>query len=116
MDMCYDTILVYGGEKLRLYREVRFVHSVFETDQPRNHPIYAIDQYFGCFQLSSNQIHETQVKIEDLIEGPVPNQTNVWKLFFDVLVQKIEQKLGSFNFTRKRKYHPIMQTRLQSYR
>lgn len=83
MDMSYATILVYGGEQLRLYREVRFVHTVCKTDQPRNHPNYEIDHDFGCFQLSSNQTHETQVKIEDVIESPIPNQTDVWKLFFD---------------------------------
>ena len=83
MDMSYATILVYGGEQHRLYKEVRFVHTVCKTDQPKNHPIYAIDQDFGCFQLSSNQIHESQVKIEDVIESPISNQTDVWKLFFD---------------------------------
>lgn len=69
MDMSYATILVYGGEQLRLYREVRFVHTVCKTDQPRNHPIYAIYQDFGCFQLTSNQ-HKTQVKIEEVVEFP----------------------------------------------
>ena len=43
MDMSYATIPVYGGEQLRLYREVRFVHIVCKTDQPRNHPINEID-------------------------------------------------------------------------
>jgi len=28
-------------------------------------------------------VHETQVKIEDVIESLVPNQTDIWKLFFD---------------------------------
>jgi len=88
MDMSYATTPVYGGEQLRLYREVRFVHTVCKIDQPRNHPIYAIDQDFGCFQLSSNQIHETQVKIEDVIESPKPNQTDIWKLLFDVSCTK----------------------------
>ena len=59
------------------------MHTVFKIDQPRNHPIYAIDQEFGCLQLSSNQTHENQVKIEDVIESLVPNQTDVWKIFFD---------------------------------
>ena len=59
------------------------MHIFCKTDQPRNHPIYAIDQYFGCFQFCSNQTHETQVKIEDVIESTVPNQTDIWKLFFD---------------------------------
>ena len=49
MDMSYATILVYGGEKLRLYKGVRFVHTVYKTDQPRNHPIYAIDQDLVVF-------------------------------------------------------------------
>ena len=83
MDMSYVAIPIYGGEQLRLYREVRFLHTVCKTNQPRNHPIYAIDQDFGCFQLSSNQVHETQVKIEDVIESLVPNQTDIWKPFFD---------------------------------
>jgi len=83
MDMSYATIPVYRGEQLRLYREVRFVHTVSKTYQLRNHPIYAIDQDFGYFQLSSNQIHESQVRIEDVIENPISNQIDVWKLFFD---------------------------------
>ena len=32
MDMSYATIPVYGGEQLRLYREVRFVHTVCKID------------------------------------------------------------------------------------
>lgn len=73
MDMSYATIPFYGGEKLRLYREINFVHTVCKTNQPRNHPIYAIDQDFSCFQLSSNQ-HKTQVKIEEVVESPEPNK------------------------------------------
>jgi len=82
MDMSYATIPIYGGEKLRLYRGVRFVHTICKTDQPRNHPIYVIDQDFGCFQISSNQ-HKTQVKIEEVVESPETNQTDIWKLLFD---------------------------------
>ena len=82
MDMSYATILVYGGEQLRLYREVRFSHTVCKTNQPRNHPIYAIDQDFGCFQLTSSQ-HKPLVKMEEVVENPEPKQTDIWKLFFD---------------------------------
>ena len=82
MDMSYAIIHVYGGDQLRLYRELRFVHTICKTNQPRNHPIYAIDQYFGCFQLTSNQ-HKTQVKIEEVVESLEPNQIDIWKLFFD---------------------------------
>lgn len=69
MDMSYATIPVYGGEQLRLYREVRFVHTVCKTNQPRNHPIYAIDQDFGCYQLTSNQ-HKIQVNVEEVWTKP----------------------------------------------
>ena len=77
MDMSYATISVYGGEQLRLYIKVRFVHTVCKTDQPKNHPIYVIDQDFSYFQLSSNQIHESQVKIEDVIENHISYQNYV---------------------------------------
>lgn len=80
MDMSSATILFYGGEQLILYREVRFAHTICKTNQARNHPIYAIDQYFGCFHLTSNQ-HKTQVKIEEVVESPEPNQIDIWKLF-----------------------------------
>jgi len=110
MHMSYATIPVYGGEQLRLYREVRFVHTVCKTDQPRNHPIYAIDQDFGCFQLFSNQTHETKAKIEDVIERPVPNQTDVWKLLFDGSCTKDGAGAGVVLISpEKRKYYTIMQ-------
>lgn len=47
MDMSFATIQIYGGEHLRLYREVRFLHTVCRFDQAKDHPIYAVDQYFG---------------------------------------------------------------------
>lgn len=76
MDMSYATIPIYGGEQLRLYRELRFVHTICKTHQLRNHPIYAIFQVFGCFQLTSNQ-NKTQVKIEEVVESPESNQTDI---------------------------------------
>ena len=111
MDMSFATIPVYKGEYLRLYREFRFLHIVCRSDQEKTNPIYAIDQDFGCFQLSSNQIHENQVKIEDVIQSPVPNQTDVWKLFFDGSCTKDGAGVGVILISpEKRKYHRIMQT------
>lgn len=102
MDMSYATFLVYGGEQLRLYREVRFVHNVCITNQPRNHPIYEIYQDFGCFQLSSNTIQDSQVKIEDIIENPKPIQNDVWKLFFDGSCTKYGAGIGVVLFSPKK--------------
>jgi len=39
MDMSYATILVYGGEHLRLYGEVRFINTICKYDQAMNHII-----------------------------------------------------------------------------
>ena len=35
------------------------------------------------FSTLFKQTHESQVKIEDVVENPISNQTDVWKLFFD---------------------------------
>lgn len=43
MDMPYATILVYGGEHLKLYREVRFINISYKDDQEINHLIYVVD-------------------------------------------------------------------------
>jgi len=59
MDMSYATIFVYGGEQLRLYREVRFINTICRDDQAINHPIYVVDQDFGCFTLSSDNLQNT---------------------------------------------------------
>lgn len=48
MDMYYATIQIYGGEHLRLYKEVRFINTICKENQAIKHPIYAIDQDFGC--------------------------------------------------------------------
>ena len=42
MDISYATILVFGGEYRRLYREVQLDYLVSDNQNPTNHPIYAI--------------------------------------------------------------------------
>lgn len=70
MDMSFAYIPVYGGEHSRLYREFRFLHIVCRSDQAKNHPIYAVDYDFGCFQLSSQNASNTQLAIENIISKP----------------------------------------------
>ena len=82
MDTSYATIPVYGGEHLRLYRDVRFINTVCMDNQVINHPIYAVDEDFGCFTLSSNDIQNSQLNIEQSVNKPKCIKTDVWKLYF----------------------------------
>jgi len=59
MDMSYVTIPVYRGEHLRLYRVVRFINTICRVDQVNNHVIYVVDQDFGLFTLSSNNLQHS---------------------------------------------------------
>lgn len=83
MDIPFATIPVYGGDNLRLYREVRFLHTVFSYGQEKNHPIYAVDQDFGCFQLSSQNASNTKLAIENIVTKPKVIESDIWKLYFD---------------------------------
>ena len=40
MDMSYATILVFGGELRRLYRETKMAYIISDQYNPSNHPIY----------------------------------------------------------------------------
>lgn len=83
MDMSFATILVYGGDHLRLYREFRFLHAVCKSDQAKNHPIYALDHDFGCIQLSSQNSSNTQLAIENIVSKPKIIESDILKLYFD---------------------------------
>lgn len=83
MDKSHATIPVYGGEHLRLYKEVRLINTIYNVDQAINHPIYAIDQYFGCLTLATNDLSNPQDKIEDTVNIPQFSDTNIWKIYFD---------------------------------
>ena len=70
MNMSFSTILVYGGEHLRLYREVRFLHTICRCDQAKNHPIYAVYLDFGCFYLTSQNLSNTKLAIKNIVSKP----------------------------------------------
>ena len=82
MDMSYAIIQVFGGEQLRLYREVRFLHTFCRADQARNFPIYAVDQDFSCFQLSSQNSSNSQLAIQNIVSKPKIEKSDIWKLYF----------------------------------
>jgi hypothetical protein len=53
MDMTYATVPIFGGENKRLYRETKFSYVVSDQNNPRNHPIYVVDEDLGCCILVS---------------------------------------------------------------
>lgn len=57
MDLSYATILVFGGEFRRLYRETQLAYFVSNHQNPVNHPIYEIEQDLGnsILHLSADQ-------------------------------------------------------------
>ena len=56
-DLSYATVLVFGGESRRLYREIQLACIINDENNPSNHPIYAMDTDFGACVL---QIEESQ--------------------------------------------------------
>jgi hypothetical protein len=47
MDLSYATILMFGGELKRLYRDNQLAYIISDGKSYGNHPIYVVDTYFG---------------------------------------------------------------------
>jgi hypothetical protein len=47
MDLIYATILVFGGEHRRLYREAQLAYIISDEANPTNHPIFSLDIDLG---------------------------------------------------------------------
>jgi hypothetical protein len=46
MDLTYATIVVFGGEQRRLYREAQLAYIISDEANPTNHPIFSLDTDF----------------------------------------------------------------------
>jgi hypothetical protein len=57
MDLSYTTVLVFGGELKRLYRENQLAYIISDGKNYVNHPIYVLDTDFGSCIL---QIDDSQ--------------------------------------------------------
>ena len=57
MDLTYATILMFGGEHKRIYREVRLDYIVSDHQNPSNHPIYVVEDEMGLsvFHLNDDE-------------------------------------------------------------
>ena len=94
MDVSYATIPVFGGEQLRLYMEVRFLHTICRADQARNFLIYVVGQDFSCFLLSSQNASNSQLVIENIVSKLEIEKSNIWKLYFDGSCSKDRVRVG----------------------
>jgi ribonuclease HI len=86
MDLSYATIHVFGGEKRRLYREVKLTYIIIDEANPTNHPIFSFDIDLGSNILQLTDAPKTPLEIRKwsiaFCEIPPPT-TSVWKMFFD---------------------------------
>jgi hypothetical protein len=86
MDLTYATILIFGGEQRRLYREAQLAYIVSDEEDPTNHPIFALDTDLGSSLLQLTDAPESSLLIrkhpspDHLIS---PQRSYVWKMFFD---------------------------------
>jgi hypothetical protein len=84
MDLSYATILVFGGELKRLYRENQLAYIINDAKNSVNHPVYAVDTNFGSCIL---QIDDSQSTPMNLVK-PIKQQTDdknvsFWTMYFD---------------------------------
>jgi ribonuclease HI len=86
MDLSYATILVFGGEHRRLYREAQLAYIISDEEKPANHPVFSLDTNLGFSILQLTDALETSLEIiknyATLSEEP-PLTNYVWKMFFD---------------------------------
>jgi hypothetical protein len=83
MDLTYATILVFGGENMRLYREVRLAYITNDHHNPSNHPIYAVEEDIdsSVFHLNGVELEITVTKCKD--QPLKDQQKKVWQMYFD---------------------------------
>jgi ribonuclease HI len=86
MDLTYATILVFGGEHRRLYREFQLAYIVSDKADPTNHPMFALDTDLGSSLLQITETPEApfQIRKQPIFNHEIPPPTtSIWKMFFD---------------------------------
>ena len=64
MVLSYSTIPLFGGEYIRLYREVQLAYLVSDNKNPTNHPIYSAQEDFGSCMLHLNDDNTCILQVE----------------------------------------------------
>jgi hypothetical protein len=83
IDLTYGTIPVFGGEHRRKYKEVILSYIVSDHQNPRNHPIYVVEDEMGSsiFHLNYDELEILVIQCRD---QPMTDQKNkAWKMYFD---------------------------------
>jgi hypothetical protein len=85
MDLTNATILVFGGEHRRLYREAQMAYIISDEVDPTNHPIFSLDTDLGSSILQLTDAPEPPLESRKSITlcEDSPPITFVWKIFFD---------------------------------
>jgi hypothetical protein len=83
MDMTYATILIFGGQFTRLYRETKLAYTISDPQNPNNYRFYVIDQDLGNCILSLDDdfddcIEQENKKLEKTQKN-VNTREGVWK-------------------------------------
>jgi hypothetical protein len=85
MDLTYATILVFGGEHRRLYKEAQLSYIIIDEENPTNHPIFSLDTDLGSsiLQLTDSPQPTLEIRKQSITfcEDSPPN-TSFWKMFF----------------------------------
>ena len=64
LDMSYETIPIFGGMHIRLYRETQLAYIVSAHENSTNHPIYVVEQDLGLTILhtSTDEVGSLPIK------------------------------------------------------
>jgi ribonuclease HI len=84
MDLLYATVLVFGGEIKRLYRENQLTHIINDGKNYVNHPIYALDTDFGACIMKIDDSHPAPLQLtKPTYQQTDGESTPMWTMFFD---------------------------------
>ena len=86
MDLSYATIPIFVGEQWRLYREVQMAYLVSDSDNPANHPIYAMEEGLGSCMLHLSNADTSgvlQVEKKRPVYHTTKKEDELWKMYFD---------------------------------
>jgi hypothetical protein len=86
MDLTCGTILMFGGENKRLYRESQLTYIIIDEENPMNHSIFSLDTDLGSSLLQLIDASEPPLEIKKwtitFCENSPPI-TSMWKMFFN---------------------------------
>jgi ribonuclease HI len=97
MDLSYATILVFGVENIRIYKEAQIAYIISDEANTTNHPIFAIDIDLGTNMLQLIDTPQTPIEIRN---NPItsyedlPPNTLVWKMIFNGSSSRVSVGFG----------------------